>query len=282
MKQQQHEFNNSMSKEKDLSAFKRLFLNEKLIFGFIILNCITLFVEGFHLTGGVLMNVVMAADYSITIVFLIEMIVKISTLGWRRYIKSHWNKLDFTLVMLSLPTIIAAVTNIEMIDLSILLVFRLLRAFRLLRLIEYVPGITGLLEGAVRALKTSVVVIIVFGIALFMLSIFSNFLFHTVSPDHFSNPLDSMYSIFKIFTVEGWFDIPDDVASNFSGVMKMLVRVYFVAILFVGGIIGLSLLNSVFVDAMVSDNNDDLENEVKSLKNEIIELKALIKQDKQG
>ena len=49
------------------------------------------------------------------------------------------------------------------------------------------------------------------------------------------------------------------------------VRIYFVLILILGGIIGLSLVNSIFVDAMVSDNNDELEAEVKQL-NEKIDL----------
>jgi voltage-gated sodium channel len=33
--------------------------------------------------------------------------------------------------------------------------------------------------------------------------------------------------------------------------------------------VGLSLLNSIFVDAMVSDNNDELEKRVKELSDEI-------------
>lgn len=36
-----------------------------------------------------------------------------------------------------------------------------------------------------------------------------------------------------------------------------------------GGIIGLSLVNSVFVDAMVSDNNDELNKEVERLHKKI-------------
>ncbi len=48
-----------------------------------------------------------------------------------------------------------------------------------------------------------------------------------------------------------------------------LVRMYFVFLLIFGGIIGLSLVNSVFVDAMVSDNNDALEEEVRRLNEKI-------------
>ena len=47
------------------------------------------------------------------------------------------------------------------------------------------------------------------------------------------------------------------------------MRIYFVLILILGGIIGLSLVNSIFVDAMVSDNNDELEDKVKQLNDKI-------------
>lgn len=56
------------------------------------------------------------------------------------------------------------------------------------------------------------------------------------------------------------------------------VRIYFVVILIAGGIIGLSLVNSIFVDAMVSDNNDDLEREVKKLNQKIDILTDEIRQ----
>jgi voltage-gated sodium channel len=44
----------------------------------------------------------------------------------------------------------------------------------------------------------------------------------------------------------------------------------------VGGILGLSLVNSVFVDAMVSDNNDELTKEVERLHEKIDALNCKI------
>jgi voltage-gated sodium channel len=39
-----------------------------------------------------------------------------------------------------------------------------------------------------------------------------------------------------------------------------------------GGILGLSIVNSIFVDAMVSDNNDELENKIDLLNKKIDKL----------
>ena len=40
--------------------------------------------------------------------------------------------------------------------------------------------------------------------------------------------------------------------------MAVFAKVYFSILLFMGGIIGMSLVNSIFVDAMVADNNDEV------------------------
>ena len=41
---------------------------------------------------------------------------------------------------------------------------------------------------------------------------------------------------------------------------------------------GLSLVNSIFVDAMVSDNNDDLEAEIKKLTQQVHSLEQKLDQ----
>ena len=51
------------------------------------------------------------------------------------------------------------------------------------------------------------------------------------------------------------------------------VRVYFCALLILGGIIGMSFINSIFVDAMVADNNDDVMNKLTELQKTLDELK---------
>lgn len=42
-------------------------------------------------------------------------------------------------------------------------------------------------------------------------------------------------------------------------------KFYFVVLLFFGGVYGLSIVNSIFVDAMVSDNNEEVENRIANL-----------------
>jgi voltage-gated sodium channel len=78
--------------------------------------------------------------------------------------------------------------------------------------------------------------------------------------------------------VEGWYEIPDLIAGKTNVVVAFLSKVYFILILLTGGIFGLSLVNSIFVDAMVSDNNEDLEKKVDALTSEISKLRERIEQ----
>jgi voltage-gated sodium channel len=110
-----------------------------------------------------------------------------------------------------------------------------------------------------RAVKSSIVVLSGFFLYTFILGIISFYLFSDVAPDIFGNPLQSMYAVFRIFTIEGWFEIPDAIAVNYEAFGQILTYLYFMFVLFSGGIIGLSLINSIFVEEMMSDNTNEIE-----------------------
>jgi voltage-gated sodium channel len=168
--------------------------------------------------------------------------------------------------------LIAFIGNLEIISFSFLLVFRVMRVFKSFRFLKFIPGIDHLVKGIRRALKASIVVLIGFIIYIFIIGIFSFYLFKEISPDYFGNPLNSLYSIFKIFTVEGWYEIPEQLTRGLSSTTSFFTYMYFIFVVISGGIFGLSLVNSIFVDAMVSDNNDELENKIDLLDQKIDKL----------
>ena len=47
--------------------------------------------------------------------------------------------------------------------------------------------------------------------------------------------------------------------------MAVFAKIYFCLLLFFGGIIGMSLVNSLFVDAMAEDNNDEVIKKLNEL-----------------
>ncbi len=90
-------------------------------------------------------------------------------------------------------------------------------------------------------------------------------------------------------TIEGWYEIPEklearaaasDVVSN-PGQFAVMARLLFVMAVFVGGILGLSLANTVFVDEMMVDNTGVLERKVDALSEEVRSLRRQIDESSQ-
>jgi voltage-gated sodium channel len=240
----------------------RLLLNEKFILLLILLNALIIFISGFETNHKINISLQLI-DNLITGLFLTEILVKFGEYGVRNYFEENWNKFDFILICLSVPTLISFLGGFKIDSLSFLLVLRVLRIFKSLRFLKFIPGIDHLVNGLSRAFKASVFVLIGFAIYLFIIGIFSFYIFKEVSPEYFDTPLLSLYSIFKIFTIEGWYEIPESITVGLSITSSFLTYLYFIFVVFSGGIFGLSIVNSIFVDAMVSDNNDELEKKIE-------------------
>lgn len=245
--------------------FRDVFLNERLILVVIIVNAVVLFLQESGIENGFI-NIV---DLSCTIIFIIEMIVKHCVFGLKGYWSSGWNRLDGTLVILSLPSIVVLVLPSLTFDLSFLLILRVLRVFRFFRLVHAFPGFADIMKNFVVAIRKSYAVFIGLLIMIITFAMIGCSLFRDYAPEYFATPLDAIYSTFRIFTGEGWNEIPDTIAATMGGGWSVVVRLYFCLILILGCIIGMSLLNSIFVDAMVSDNNDSLEEKIDKMEKDI-------------
>jgi len=243
----------------------KLFLNDFFILGLILINALIIFIQEFDLSCNFL-------DYIepiFTVLFIIEMAVKVREFSFKKYIKSGWNKLDFILVLISLPSLVAMFYDGSLFQLNVLLTLRAFRVFKFFRLIRFFPNVSTLILSIQRALKASYIIIAGFFLSIFIISLVSCSLFKHIAPEYFGNPLSSFYSIFRLFSIEGWYEIPDFIAAQTSPTVAFFVKLYFIVLLLCGGIIGLSLVNSIFVDAMVSDNNDELQKEVTELSKKI-------------
>jgi voltage-gated sodium channel len=254
--------------------FQRIFLNNTFILTLIALNALIIFIQGFvpsDTDAGQWLN---GADHLLTLLFLVEAVVKISAWGARTYFTGGWNVFDFILVLVALPSLIFWLTPVHVVQLDFLLALRVLRIFKFFRVLRFVPNVENLILGIIRAMQSSVLVVLAFFLFNFIFAILSFNLFGELAPEYFGNPLLAFYSTFKIFTVEGWYEVPDLIAERSSDLwLAILARVYFVLLLFGGGIFGLSLINSIFVESMMSDNTKDLEEKVDELSEEIRRLR---------
>lgn len=237
-----------------MESVKRFFTNDNIMLVLVLINTSIIFISGFvpNQEGTLLI-----IDTVFTLLFLVEAVTKIQVLGFSEYWSDGWNRFDFIIVLLALPSCIN-IFGVVLPGTGILLSLRTLRAFKSFRLLKFIPNIDNLLDGIRLASKASFIVAIGLIVLLLVFSILTTFLFGNSAPQYFGNPALSVYSIFRLFTIEGWYDMPEAIAINNGTGMAVFARIYFSFLLFFGGIIGMSLVNSIFVDAMAADNNDEV------------------------
>ena len=61
-----------------------------------------------------------------------------------------------------------------------------------------------------------------------------------------------------MFSIEGWYDIPNAIAERSSYVMGYLSKFLLSGIVLVFGIFGMGFVSSMFIDEVTSDNNDEV------------------------
>lgn len=266
-----------------MNPIKKIFLNDKIIFSLICINAIIIFLQGFptDTIGEKAHHVCMLVDDLISVCFLIEVVIKSRHFGLKEYLKSAWNKFDVFIIILSLPPLFARIfVDDATANIGFLLVFRVFRVFKFFRFIQFFPQVEHIFRSIREALRASFMVLVGFFVFIFIMSILSCYMYQNIAPEYFRDPIVSYYSMFKVFTIEGWNAIPDEIANSeeINSLQAFFTKFYFATILVFGGIIGLSIVNSIFVDAMVSDNNDELEEQVGLIKEDMSLLKEKVDQ----
>lgn len=205
--------------------------------------------------------------------FVVEAALKIRLQGWKRYISRRWNQFDFALIILSVPTVVGLIHG-NWADLSLFFVLRIARVARFFKFLRFVPNIKELLAGIRRAFKASVFVLLAFTLYGFVIALVSSRMFHDMAPDMFGDPLISFYHIFQVFTIEGWNTIPEQIleGQDVSLAATYGIKLYFMGIVATGGLFGLSIVNAIFVEEMVRDNNDELEHTIHEMNAKIDRL----------
>lgn len=253
----------------------KLLLNNRFISILILINTLVTILLSFNSPYSRLLPIV---DNTITLIFLAEIIYKIYFYK-KDFFESASNIFDMMLVFLaSVPLIFTVFLPYYTTDLNYLLLFRVFKLFKFIRFGKFIPNFTGLLKDFGRAIKASFSLIVGATIMMIIVSTILTYIFKDSYPHFFGNPFDSAYTVFRMLTIEGWYEIPDTMAEGLPFISSVLIRFFFSLFVFVGGMLGMSFFTSLIVDELVSDNNKELINKVDNLENKIDELSRLIKE----
>lgn len=249
------------------------------IMSVIILNCIALFLHSFNKYHNQFLTLEWV-DHICTLLFVVELMVNVYERGWG-YLRNPWHLFDAFIVFVSVITLVVFVLHLNDLipDLEYLLVARILRVFKFYRLFEGSVNMREMFIALGKGMKASLYVVVAFLIYNFVVSLISFYLFHNIAPTYYENGFLSFYSTFKAFT-GGAFEIADSITSE-SPVNLFLIKFYFIMVVISGGIIGLSLINTIFINEVTREQSDETHAELHTVHKELAEIKAMLKEIKE-
>ncbi|TKB52752.1 ion transporter [Ferrimonas aestuarii] len=240
-------------------------LSEQALCTLIVVQCVLLVVDKTVNNALAVESIQVVID----LLFLIDLGVKINKYGVE-YFKKPMNVADLFIVLLSVAG------HFFVADAQALTALRIIRLLRMLRILSLIPHVESVVSGVGRSIKASRGVFLMLLVLLTFFSVCGYLLFHNVLPSHFSDPFVASYTVFSLFTVEGWNEVPALVQQG--SLDYYLIRAYVIAVIVFGSFFALSLANAIFIDEMVLDNNHELEVRIEGLTHTIEKQNQQIQQ----
>jgi voltage-gated sodium channel len=249
------------------------------VLGLIILNAVVLGLETSDLLMARYGPWLRMLDQAMLGVFVLEIGLRI--VAWRgAFFRDPWSVFDFVVVGIALVPASGPFA-----------VLRALRVLRVLRVLTMVPSMRRVVGGLLAALPGLSSIAMVLLLVYYVFGVIATQLFGDAFPDWFGTLGRSLYSLFQIMTLESWS----------MGIVRPLMEVYpyawmfFIPFILVATFTMLNLFIGVIVSAMqsfttaeteatvsaVGDARDhieaDLHSEMRGLRNELAELKAMLR-----
>lgn len=124
-------------------------------------------------------------------------------------------------------------------------VLRILRVLRVLRLLSVIPSLRHVVAGLFRAMPGMASIMVLVVLLLYVSAVMATRLFATDAPQYFGDLGTSLFTLFQIFTADGWSNIAAEVMKH-----QPYAWVFFVVFVMVSTLIALNLFIAVAVEAL--------------------------------
>ncbi|ADH99729.1 ion transporter [Salisediminibacterium selenitireducens] len=220
-----------------------------------------------------------SADTALLWIFTVEIAMRLfAAKPFSSFFKSSWNWFDFLIVS----------AGHIFVGAHFVTVLRILRVLRVFRAISVIPSLRRLVDALLMTIPSLGNIMLLMGIIFYIFAVIGTMLFQTVAPEYFGNLQLSLLTLFQVVTLESWA----------SDVMRPIFDelwwswIYFVLFVLVGTFVIFNLFIGVIVSNVEKSETSEKEaatairdeaqtEEIRALRGEIEELKALIKQDRQ-
>lgn len=240
---------------------------ESFIIFIIITSAIIVGVKTYPLSP-VVVNVFMFLDWTITLIFLFEIMVRFLATPRRiDFFKDGWNIFD---------TLIVTISLIPMENSEMALVARLIRVFRVLRMISIIPELRVLMNSFFVALPRLGYVMTLMFIIFYIYAAFGSLFFQDINQKYWGDIAMALLTLFKVMTFEGWTDVMYETMETYPWSWF-----YFISFIFLTSFAFLNMVIGIMVGVLEEehDNEKDKDDRIVTLKdlhNEVRELRELI------
>jgi voltage-gated sodium channel len=251
---------------------------QRAIIALILINAALLGLETWPAAMAIAGGLIVALDRAILAVFVVEIALRLYVYR-RDFWRDPWSVFDFVVVAIAL----APATG----QLAVLRALRVLRVLRLLTIVPSMRRVVGALLAAIPGLGSIALVLLVI---YYVFAVIATKIFGATYPEWFGSLGQSLYTLFQVMTLESWsMGIARPVMENFP-----YAWAFFVPFILVATFTMLNLFIAVIVNAMQSFTEEeqqqtvtaveeardhieaDLHTEVRSLRDEIRELRTLL------
>jgi voltage-gated sodium channel len=251
---------------------------QRIIIALILVNAVTLGLETSDAVMARFGALLTRLDQAILAVFVLELLGKFFAHGMR-FFRQSWNVFDLVVVGIAL---VPAAGPLQ--------VLRTLRVLRVLRLISAMPRLRFVVEALLHAVPGIGAIGGLLAILFYVFAVMATELFGPTYPDWFGSIGASLYTLFQIMTLESWsMGIVRPVMETFP-----LAWLFFVPFILMATFTMLNLFIAVIVntmqamqDAMHGKDREHIEatvhaegavldQDIRALRQEIRELKALL------
>jgi len=196
-------------------------------------------------------------DSVILWIFVAELTLRLIAHG-RRFFTDPWSIFDTAVVAVSFFPVSGGFAAL-----------RAFRVFRVLRLISAFPRLRSVVAGLLKSIPGIASVALLLFLIVFVSAIMGYNLFSERAPQYFGDLWTSMYTLFKVITLEGWADIADQVQAVYP-----YAWIFFFTYILVAVLTLLNFFVAVIVNAMESEA---LENKATIQMQEVLadEMRAL-------
>lgn len=254
---------------------------QNLVLGLILLNAVILGMETSASLMAAYGPTLKAIDSVILGIFVVEIALRIYVHGGR-FFKDAWSIFDFAVVAIALVPASGPFA-----------VLRALRVLRVLRMLTIVPSMRRVVGGLLAAIPGLGSIAMVLALIFYVFAVIATKLFGGDFPDWFGTIGRSLYTLFQIMTLESWS----------MGIVRPVMEVFpfawtfFIPFILIATFTMLNLFIGIIVSAMQSFTEsetvstveavdaardhieEDLHREVRAVRQELAEIKALLKGD---